>query len=199
MDHRYCTGCGRAFAMGTWQKESFCGSCGWPLKQLMGREPMDVHPGLERPRRLSRGVPAGLSAAVSEASAFAGQHPYVFGTGTVVAGVGALMLAPALLTLGSGVMVAGCIIVALGLLSAFSGGEKDAGNMVMAGILILGAGAGITLVGNIIAVAGVIAIVAGCGVATKAAVEDVLRQRIKAQLRQKNVSELVDLSRRLSN
>jgi hypothetical protein len=65
--------------------------------------------------------------------------------------------------------------------------------------LILGAGAGITLAGNIIAVAGVIAIVAGCGVATKTALADVLRERIVAQLRQKNVSELVDLSRRLGN
>jgi hypothetical protein len=58
---------------------------------------------------------------------------------------------------------------------------------------------GVTLVGNIIVVAGVIAIVAGCGVATKAALADVLRERIVAQLRQKNVSELVDLSRRLGN
>jgi hypothetical protein len=33
----------------------------------------------------------------------------------------------------------------------------------------------------------------------KAAVEDALRQRIAAQLRQKNVSELVDLARQLSN
>jgi hypothetical protein len=47
--------------------------------------------------------------------------------------------------------------------------------------LILGAGAGITLAGNIIAVAGVIAIVAGCGVADKAALVDVLRERILAQ------------------
>jgi hypothetical protein len=65
--------------------------------------------------------------------------------------------------------------------------------------LILGAGAGVTLVDNIIAVAGVIAIVAGCGVPAKAAVTDALRQRIAAQLRQKNVSELVDLSRRLGS
>jgi hypothetical protein len=37
------------------------------------------------------------------------------------------------------------------------------------------------------------------GVAAKAALADVLRQRIAAQLRQKNVSELVDLSRQLGN
>jgi hypothetical protein len=71
--------------------------------------------------------------------------------------------------------------------------------LVMAGVLILGAGTGITLAGNIIAVAGVIAIVAGCGVAAKYVLEEVLRWRIEQQIRQKNVSELVDLSRQLSN
>jgi hypothetical protein len=71
--------------------------------------------------------------------------------------------------------------------------------LVRAGVLILGAGTGITLAGNIIAVAGVIAIVAGCGVAAKYVLEEVLRWRIEQQIRQKNVSELVDLSRQLSN
>jgi hypothetical protein len=199
MSYRHCTGCGRGFDQKTWQRESFCGSCGWPLKQLTGREPLEVHPGLERPRRTSRGVPAGLGAAAGGAAAFAGQHPYVFGTGTVAAGAGALLLAPSIIGLGGGVMVAGCIVATLGLLSAFTGGEKEAGNMVMGGVLILAAGAGITLVGNIIAVAGILAILAGSGVIAKSVVEEVLRRRIEQQLRQRSISELTVLTRQLES
>jgi hypothetical protein len=44
----------------------------------------------------------------------------------------------------------------------------------------------------------VVAVVGGTGVATKATVEAVLRKRIELQLKEKSITELIGISRRLS-
>jgi hypothetical protein len=40
--------------------------------------------------------------------------------------------------------------------------------------------------------------VGGSGVATKATVEEILRKRIEKKIREKSISELLDISRRLN-
>jgi hypothetical protein len=185
--------------MGTWQRESFCGSCGWPLKYPPVAEvPPEIrgYPDVPRGRSMK---PAAVGNTVEGLRLLARHHPVLFGTGTIVLGAGAIMLAPTLLALGHGVMVTGLVVAALGLVAAFAGGDREAGSTVLGGIAIWAAGAGVSLVGSMLAVAGVLAILAGSGVAAKSVLEEVLRWRIEQQLNQKNVSELVDLSRRLSN
>jgi hypothetical protein len=114
MDNRYCSGCGRAFAMGTWQKESFCGSCGWPLKYPPVPEvPPEIrgYPDVPRGRSMK---PAAVGNTLEGLRLLARHHPLLFGTGTIVLGAGAIMLAPTLIALGHGVMVTGLVVAALG-------------------------------------------------------------------------------------
>jgi hypothetical protein len=43
--YKHCTGCGRGYNQQAWQTESFCGSCGEPLKTGLQRdEPQEIHP-----------------------------------------------------------------------------------------------------------------------------------------------------------
>ena len=143
---RCCTKCGRGFDQKSWQRESFCGSCGWPLKQLPREEPLEIHPYPDRAHG-PVGRRQGLGNTISGIRMFAGQHPFVFGAG-VVAG---------------------------------------------------GTGAGIMLLANMLMVAGVMAVLTGSAVAAKAAVEYGVRKRIEQQLREKNLTELIGLSRQLEN
>lgn len=76
--------------------------------------------------------------------------------------------------------------------------KEQAEKWITAGLLTLVAGAGIALVGFALTTVGVIAVVGGSGVATKATVEIVLRKRIEQQLKEKSITELIDLSRQLN-
>lgn len=196
--YRHCSGCGRGFNQGIWQRETFCGSCGWPLKQLPREEPLEIHPYPDRaPGPVGRRQELGN--AISEVRMFAGQHPYVFGAGVVAGGTGVILLAPAIWAFGHGLMVAGGILSVLGILGAFAGSGKDAANTLAGGVLILATGAGIMLLANLLMAAGVMAVLTGSAVAAKAAVEYGMRKRIEHQLREKNLTELISLSRQLEN
>jgi hypothetical protein len=195
--YRHCPGCGRAFDQKSWQRESFCGSCGEPLKRGLQRdEPQEIHPYPEREPPPNLG--AGLNVLVDQLGECAKKHPFWFSAGMVAAGVGGIMLGPGLVTLGQGVMVIGGILIATGMLSVVYVEKAEAEKWISAGLLTLVAGAGIALVGFALTTAGVVAVVGGAGVATKATVEAILRKRIESQLRQKSISELVDLTRRLT-
>lgn len=76
--------------------------------------------------------------------------------------------------------------------------KEQAEKWVSAGLLALVAGAGVALAGFALTIAGVVAVVGGAGTATKATVQAILRKRIESQLKEKSVSELIDLSRQLT-
>lgn len=95
-------------------------------------------------------------------------------------------------------MMIGGILIATGMLSVVYVEKEQAEKWISAGLLTLVAGAGIALVGFAMTTAGVVAVVAGSGVATKATVEEVLRRRIAKQMREKSITELIDLSRQLN-
>ena len=195
--YRHCPGCGRGYDQKTWQKESFCGSCGEPLKTGLRRnEPEEVRPYPDRdtPPNL-RG---GLNNLIEQLSACAKQHPYLFSAGALAAGAGAIMLGPGIVTLGQGVMVIGGILTATGMLSVVYTEKEQAERWIASGLITLVAGAGIALVGFALTAAGIVAVVGGSGVATKAAIEGILRNKIKSQLREKSIKELLDVTRQLS-
>jgi hypothetical protein len=75
---------------------------------------------------------------------------------------------------------------------------RQAAKWISAGLLTLVAGTGVARVGYVLTAAGIVAVVAGSGVATKATVQHLLRKRIERQLRSKNVTELITLSRQLN-
>ncbi len=195
--YRHCRGCGRGLDQKTWQRESFCGSCGEPLKtELRREEPLHVKPYPDRSQPQKRSVAIGEL--FDELSEFAKTHPFWFSAGALAAGAGALMLGPGLVALGQGVMLVGGILLATGMLSVFFAEKEDAAKLISAGLLTLVAGTGIALVGYVLTAAGIVAVVAGSGVATKATVQHLLRKRIEKQLRSKNVTELLTLSRQLN-
>jgi hypothetical protein len=197
MAYRHCSGCGRAFDQRIWQRESFCGSCGESLKAALRREePIHIRPYPDCTPPQKRGVAIGEL--LDELSEFAKNHPLWFSAGALAAGAGALMLGPGLVTLGQGVMMVGGILVAAGMLSVVFAEKEDATKLIAAGLLTLVAGTGIALVGYVLTVAGIVAVVAGSGVATKVAVQHLLRKRIEKQLRSKNVVELINLTRQLN-
>jgi hypothetical protein len=129
---------------------------------------------------------------------YAKEHPVLFGAGALAAGAGAIMLGPGLIALGQGVMMIGGILVATGMLSVVYTEKEQAEKWIAAGLLTLVAGAGIALIGYALTVAGIVAVVGGTGLVTRAAVEEILRLRIKSQLREKSVTELIDISRKLN-
>jgi hypothetical protein len=195
--YRHCSGCGRAFDQKSWQRESFCGSCGEPLKRGLQRdEPQEIHPYPEREPPPNLGD--GLNGLVDELALCARQHPFWFSAGALAAGVGGIMLGPGLVTLGQGVMAIGAILVSTGMLSVLYVEKEQAEKWIAAGVLTLIAGAGIALAGFALTTAGVVAVVGGAGTATKASVELILRRRIESQLKEKSISELVDLTRQLT-
>ena len=103
------------------------------------------------------------------------------------------MLGPGIVTLGQGVMVIGGILTATGMLSVVYTEKEQAERWIASGLITLVAGAGIALVGFALTAAGIVAVVGGSGVATKTAVEEILRNKIKSQLRKKSRRELLDL------
>jgi len=196
--YRHCPGCGRAFDQKTWQRESFCGSCSEPLKRGMQRDkPLDIHPYPDRapPPKLRFEI----NGLLDELGECAKKHPFWFSTGAIAAGVGGIMLGPGLVTLGQGVMVIGGILVSTGMLSVVYVEKAEAEKMISVGLLTLVADAGIALVGLAMTTAGVVAVVAGSGIATKATVEKILRRKIEKQMREKSITELIGISRQLSN
>jgi uncharacterized membrane protein HdeD (DUF308 family) len=196
MPYRHCSGCGRAFDQKTWQRESFCGSCGEPLKMGMQRDkPLDINP---YPDRNPHKLRFEINSLLDELGECAKKHPFWFSSGAVAAGVGGILLGPGLVTLGQGVMVIGGILIATGMVSVVYTEKSEAEKWITAGLLTLVAGAGIALVGFALTTAGVVAVVAGTGVATKAAVEGILRRRIEKQIQEKSITELIGISRRLS-
>ncbi|WP_136065290.1 hypothetical protein [Pontiella sulfatireligans] len=96
-------------------------------------------------------------------------------------------------------MAIGGILIATGMLSVVYVEKSEAEKWISAGLLTLVAGAGIALAGFALTTAGVVAVVAGSGVATKATVEEILRRKIEKQMREKSISELIGISRQLSN
>lgn len=193
--YRHCPGCGRAFEQKSWQKESFCGSCGEPLKTALRRdEPQPITPSPEKPPNLKYGI----NQLIDELVMCAKKHPYWFSAGAIAAGIGGIMLGPGLVTLGQGVMLIGGILTATGMLSVLYTDKGQAEKWISSGLLTLVAGAGVALVGFALTAAGVVAVVAGSGIATKAAVQTILRKRIESQLKEKSISELIDLSHRLT-
>jgi hypothetical protein len=79
-------------------------------------------------------------------------------------------------------------------LSVLYAEKEQAEKWIAAGLLTLVAGAAIALVGFALTAAGIV--VGGTGVSTKATVEGILRKRIEKKIREKNFSELLDLTRR---
>jgi hypothetical protein len=195
--YKHCAGCGRDYDQKSWQRESFCGSCGEPLKTGLQRdEPQAIHPYPDRdPPPKLRFV---INDLLDELGECARKHPFWFSAGALAAGVGGILLGPGLVTLGQGVMVIGAILASTGFLSVVYVEKEQAEKWIAAGLLTLVAGAGIALVGFALTAAGVVAVVGGTGVATKATVEEILRKRIEKQIREKNFSELLDISRRLN-
>jgi hypothetical protein len=195
--YRHCAGCGRDYDQKSWQRESFCGSCGEPLKTGLQRdEPQQIHPYPDRnpPPKLRFAI----NDLLDELGECARKHPFWFSAGALAAGVGGILLGPGLVTLGQGVMVIGSILVATGMLSVLYVDKEQAEKLIAAGLMTLVTGAGIALAGFILTAAGIVAVVGGTGVATKATVEIVLRKRIEQQLKDKSITELINLSRQLN-
>jgi NhaP-type Na+/H+ or K+/H+ antiporter len=126
------------------------------------------------------------------------KHPFWFSAGALAAGVGGIMLGPGLVTIGQGVMVVGAILASTGFLSVLYVDKEQAEKWISAGMLTLVAGAGIALAGFALTAAGIVAVVGGAGGATKTTVEEILRKRIEKKIREKNFSELIDISRQLN-
>ncbi len=199
MAYRHCSGCGRAFEQKNWQQESFCGSCGEPLKKgLQREEPLDIHPYPER--NAPQGLRLELSSLIDQLGRCAKTHPFLFSTGAVAAGIGGIMLGlEVLVTLGQGVMVIGGILLATGMLSVVYVEKEQAEKWIAAGLLILVAGTGIALVGYALTAAGIVAVVGGSGMAVKETAEQILRRRIEKKIQDKSISQLIDLSRQLDD
>jgi hypothetical protein len=196
--YRHCTGCGRGYDQKIWQKESFCGSCGEPLKTSLRRDqPLHADPYPDAPPK-SVNVSLAVGGMVDQLCQFAKEHPFLFSAGALVAGAGAIMLGPSLITLGKGVMVIGGILVATGMLSVLYVEKEQAEKWISAGLLTLIAGFGIALIGLALTAAGIVAIVGGTGVATKATVEEILKRRITKQMEGKSIVELIELSKQLN-
>lgn len=196
--YRHCSGCGRAFDQKTWQRESYCGSCGEPLKtQLRRVDPLDIHPCPERSPPLKPG--AVINDLINQLKACAKAHPYWFSAGALVAGAGGILLGPGLVTLGQSVAIIGAILVGTGMLSVAYVEKAQAEKWIAAGLVTLVAGAGIALIGYALTAAGVVAVVGGSGIATKATVQSILRKRIEKQLRDKNINDLLRIARQLEN
>jgi uncharacterized membrane protein HdeD (DUF308 family) len=158
-------------------------------------EPLNINPYPDNPPPKLK---IEINTLLGELGECAKHHPFWFSAGMVAAGIGGIMLGPGLVTLGQGVMVIGGILIATGMLSVVYVEKAEAEKWISAGLLTLVAGAGIALAGFALTTAGVVAVVAGSGVATKATVEEVLRRRIAKQMREKSISELIDLSRQLN-
>jgi hypothetical protein len=194
--YRHCTGCGRDYDQKSWQRESFCASCGEPLKTNLRRdEPQEIHPYPDKP---APNLKNGINDLLDQLGECARKHPFWFSAGALAFGVGGILLGPGLVTLGQGVMVIGAILASTGFLSVLYVEKEQAEKWISAGLLTLVAGGGIALVGFALTTAGVVAVVGGTGVATKATVEEILRKRIEKKIREKNFSELLDISRRLN-
>ncbi|MDF7801310.1 hypothetical protein P4C99_17660 [Pontiellaceae bacterium B1224] len=129
---------------------------------------------------------------------FAKEHPLIFGAGALVTGAAAVMMGPALISLGHGIAVVGGILFAAGLLSVFHPEGEGAAPLIPSGLVLLLAGTGIGLVGYALTVGGIVAVVVGSGFVTKVIVEETLKQRIKSQLKDKSITELIDISCQLS-
>jgi hypothetical protein len=198
MAYRHCSGCGRAFDQKTWQRESFCSSCGEPLKTALRRdEPLNIKPYPDNPRK-SGEVRLAVGEILEQLSGFAKRHPYLFSASAVAAGIGGIILGPGLVTIGQGVMLIGGILLATGMLSVVYVEKEQAEKWIAAGLLSLVAGSGIVLVGYALTVAGIVAVVGGSGVAVKTTAEEMLRRRIEKKIRDKSISQLIDISRRLT-
>jgi hypothetical protein len=194
--YRHCSGCGRGYNQQAWQKESFCGSCGEPLKNRISyEEPLDIHPYPER--NSPQGLRLELSGLIDQLGRCAKTHPYLFSAGALATGAGAILLGPGLVTLGQGVMLIGGILLATGMLSVVYVEKGQAEKWIAAGLLTLVAGTGIALVGFALTIVGVIAVVGGTGLAVKETATQMLRRRIEKKIREKSISQLIDISRQL--
>jgi len=100
---------------------------------------------------------------IRELKQVAREHPFVFSAGAIAAGIGAILAAPALVTIGTGIMWIGGIITATGFLSAAFVEKREAERWIAVGLLALLGGAGIALTGYLLAVAGFCATAGGAG------------------------------------
>jgi hypothetical protein len=93
--------CGRDYDQKAWQRESFCGSCGEPLKTGLQRDrPQEIHPYPDRdPPPKLRFV---INDLLDELGECARTHPFWFSAGALAAGVGGIMLGSRARDAGSG-------------------------------------------------------------------------------------------------
>lgn len=196
--YKHCSGCGRAFEQKAWQRESFCGSCGEPLKnRVLYEEPLDIHPYPER--NSPQGLRLELSGLIEQLGRCAKTHPIPFGIGATGIGVGMIAAAPVLMTIATGLAWIGALITSCSfLLAGYEDRRGDAEKGISLGLLILVAALIFVLTSYLCFALGVAAVLAGTGLVVKETATQMLRRRIEKQIREKSITELIDLSHRLN-
>jgi hypothetical protein len=114
-------------------------------------------------------------------------------------GVAAILVAPQLVVIAHAVMGFGIFLACVGMLGMFWADGEDAFKIMSAGTLIFLAGFALSLAAQMLIVGGIMAIATGGGVAIKATAEDAIRWRLRRQMRDKDIVELLRISRQMND
>ena len=202
MAHRYCRKCGWGYSPEEWSESDFCINCGsslWKPQNYPSQRETIEHINPYPDSRPASKPSNRVSGYIDNCRLFAATQPYLFGAGVAGFGVAAILVAPQLVVIAHAVMGFGIFLACVGMLGMFWADGEDAFKIMSAGTLIFLAGFALSLAAQMLIVGGIMAIATGGGVAIKATAEDAIRWRLRRQMRDKDIVELLRISRQMND
>lgn len=202
MAYRHCRKCGWGYLQEEWEDSDYCTRCGASLLKQQNPYPpteriehIDPYPD----NKPSIETTDGFLSHVGACRSVAQEHPYLFGTGSAVMGAAALMAVPLLVTVAHVVTVAGALFACFGVVGIFMDNGEDSSSFdaIQGGVLICLAGSALLALAQLLAIGGVLAMAVGGGVAAKAALEKAIRWQLQRPMQNKDVEEMLRITRQL--